>query len=91
MIKIKLINIGFGNIVSATRIVAIVSPEAAPIKRIIQGARDKGMLIDATSGRRTRAVIVMDSEHVILSAVQPETVAGRLEKDVTISGDDELE
>lgn len=91
MIKIKLINIGFGNIVSATRIVAIVSPEAAPIKRIIQGARDKGMLIDATSGRRTRAVIVMDSEHVILSAVQPETVAGRLEKDLTISGDDELE
>lgn len=91
MIKIKLINIGFGNIVSATRIVAIVSPEAAPIKRIIQGARDKGMLIDATSGRRTRAVIVMDSEHVILSAVQPETVAGRLEKDLTISGDDEIE
>ena len=91
MIKIKLINIGFGNIVSATRIVAIVSPEAAPIKRIIQGARDKGMLIDATSGRRTRAVIVMDSEHVILSAVQPETVAGRLEKDLTLSGDDEIE
>ncbi|MBE7037301.1 MAG: DUF370 domain-containing protein [Ruminococcaceae bacterium] len=89
--KIKLINIGFGNIVSATRIVAIVSPEAAPIKRIIQGARDKGMLIDATSGRRTRAVIVMDSEHVILSAVQPETVAGRLEKDLTLSGDDEIE
>jgi len=91
VIKIKLINIGFGNIVSATRIVAIVSPEAAPIKRIIQGARDKGMLIDATSGRRTRAVIVMDSEHVILSAVQPETVAGRLEKDLTLSGDDEIE
>ena len=76
----KLINIGFGNIVSANRLVAIVSPEAAPIKRIIQGARDKGMLIDATSGRRTRAVIIMDSEHIILSAVQPETVAGRLEK-----------
>jgi len=91
VIKIKLINIGFGNIVSATRIVAIVSPEAAPIKRIIQGARDKGMLIDATSGRRTKAVIVMDSEHVILSAVQPETVAGRLEKDLTLSGDDEIE
>lgn len=76
--NIKLINIGFGNIVSANRIVSIVSPESAPIKRIIQDARDRGSLIDATYGRRTRAVIVMDSDHVILSAVQPETVAGRL-------------
>ncbi|SES65919.1 hypothetical protein SAMN05660297_00128 [Natronincola peptidivorans] len=76
--NIKLINIGFGNIVSASRIVAIVSPESAPIKRIIQEARDRGMLIDATYGRRTRAVIVTDSDHVILSAVQPETVAHRL-------------
>ncbi|MBE3572550.1 MAG: DUF370 domain-containing protein [Moorella humiferrea] len=75
---LKLINIGFGNIVSAKRIVAIVSPESAPIKRIIQEARDRGMLIDATYGRRTRAVIITDSEHVILSAVQPETVAHRL-------------
>lgn len=75
----KLINIGFGNIVSASRIVAIVSPESAPIKRIIQDARDKGMLIDATYGRRTRAVIVADSEHIILSAVQPETVGHRLD------------
>lgn len=75
----KLINIGFGNMISAGRLIAIVSPESAPIKRIIQDARDKGTLIDATYGRRTRAVIVMDSEHVILSAVQPETVAGRLE------------
>ena len=74
----KLINIGFGNIVSANRIIAIVSPESAPIKRIIQEAREKGMLIDATYGRRTRAVVVMDSDHVILSAVQPETVANRL-------------
>lgn len=74
----KLINIGFGNMVSASRLVAIVSPESAPIKRIIQEARDKGRLIDATYGRRTRAVIITDSEHVILSAVQPETVAGRL-------------
>lgn len=74
----KLINIGFGNMVSANRLVAIVSPESAPIKRIIQEARDKGRLIDATYGRRTRAVIVMDSDHVILSAVQPETVANRL-------------
>ena len=76
--SIKLINIGFGNIVSANRLVAIVSPEAAPIKRIIQEARDRGMLIDATYGRRTRAVIITDSDHVILSAVQPETVAHRL-------------
>ncbi len=75
---IKLINIGFGNIVSASRIVAIVSPESAPIKRIIQEARENGMLIDATYGRRTRAVVIMDSEHIVLSAVQPETVANRL-------------
>ena len=74
----KLINIGFGNIVSANRLVAIVSPESAPIKRIIQDARERGMLIDATYGRRTRAVIVTDSDHIILSAVQPETVAHRL-------------
>ncbi|MHB8927014.1 MAG: extracellular matrix/biofilm regulator RemA [Bacillota bacterium] len=76
--EIKLINIGFGNIVSANRIVAIVSPESAPIKRIIQEARDRGMLIDATYGRRTRAVVITDSDHIILSAVQPETVANRL-------------
>lgn len=75
---IKLINIGFGNIISANRVVAIVSPESAPIKRIIQEARDGGRLIDATYGRRTRAVAVMDSDHVILSAVQPETVAHRM-------------
>jgi len=77
-LDIKLINIGFGNIVSAHRIISIVSPESAPIKRIIQEARDAGMLIDATYGRRTRAVIICDSQHVILSAVQPETVANRL-------------
>lgn len=77
----KLINIGFGNMVSANRLVAIVSPESAPIKRIIQDAKDKGMLIDATYGRRTRAVIITDSDHVILSAVQPETVANRLVDD----------
>ncbi|AZR72976.1 hypothetical protein BBF96_05950 [Anoxybacter fermentans] len=75
---IKLINIGFGNIVAANRIIAIVSPESAPIKRIIQDARDRGMLIDATYGRRTRAVVITDSDHVILSAVQPETVSHRL-------------
>ena len=76
----KLINIGFGNMVSASRLIAIVSPESAPIKRIIQEAREKSMLIDATYGRRTRAVIVTDSDHIILSAVQPETVAHRLDE-----------
>ncbi|MCL6453036.1 MAG: DUF370 domain-containing protein [Alicyclobacillus sp.] len=75
---IRLINIGFGNIVSANRIVSIVSPESAPIKRIVQEAREAGRLIDATYGRRTRAVIITDSDHVVLSAVQPETVAHRL-------------
>jgi extracellular matrix regulatory protein A len=75
--EIQLINIGFGNIVSANRVVAIVSPESAPIKRIITDARDRGQLVDATYGRRTRAVIITDSSHVILSAIQPETVANR--------------
>ena len=80
MISVKFINIGFGNIISSNRLVAAVSPESAPIKRIIQDARDNGKLVDATYGRKTRAVIIMDSEHVILSSVQPETVAGRLEE-----------
>ncbi|WP_077615034.1 extracellular matrix/biofilm regulator RemA [Caenibacillus caldisaponilyticus] len=75
---VKLINIGFGNIASANRIVSIVSPESQPIKRLIKIAREQNKLIDATYGRRTRAVIVMDSDHVILSSVQPETVSGRL-------------
>ncbi len=74
---IKLINIGFGNIVSANRVIAIVSPESAPIKRIINDAKEHGKLVDATYGRRTRAVIVTDSSHVVLSAIQPETVANR--------------
>lgn len=74
----KLINIGFGNMVSASRMVAAVSPESAPIKRIITDSREKGQLIDATYGRRTRAVIITDSNHIILSAIQPETIAGRL-------------
>ncbi len=74
----QLINIGFGNMVSLSKLVAVVSPESAPIKRVIQDARDRAMLIDATYGRRTRAVIVMDSGHVILSAVQPETVGSRV-------------
>ena len=75
----KLVSIGFGNMVSAGRVIAIVSPESAPIKRIIGDARDRGTLVDATYGRRTRAVIITDSGHIILCAVQPETVAGRLE------------
>lgn len=77
----QLINIGFGNIVSANRIIAIVSPESAPIKRMIQEAKDNKTAVDATYGRRTRAVIIMDSGHIVLSAVQPETVAGRFEKE----------
>ncbi len=89
---IKLINIGFGNIVSANRIVAIVSPESAPIKRIIQEARDGGNLVDATYGRRTRAVIITDSGHIVLSAVQPETVAHRLSvKESATHGDEGAE
>ena len=73
----RLINVGFGNIVAANRIIAIVAPDSSPIKRIIQEARDRGTLIDATYGRRTRAVVITDSGHVVLSAVQPETVAHR--------------
>ncbi|MEW5784996.1 MAG: extracellular matrix/biofilm regulator RemA [Bacillota bacterium] len=88
---IKLINIGFGNIVSAGRIISIVSPESAPIKRVIGEARDRGMLIDATYGRRTRAVIVADSGHIILSAVQPETVKHRLQVRDTSGGEDAAE
>lgn len=89
----KLINIGFGNMVSANRLVAIVSPESAPIKRIIQKAKERDALIDATYGRRTRAVLITDSDHVILSPIQPETVANRLGNDLDTDdegdGDDE--
>lgn len=74
----KLINIGFGNMVNAERVIAVVSPDSAPIKRIIREAEDKGSLINATYGRRTRAVIVTDSDHIVLSALQTETVASRL-------------
>ena len=83
----QLVNIGFGNIISAQRIVAIVSPESAPIKRLIQEAKDNKTAIDATYGRRTRSVIIMDSGHIILSAVQPETIAGRV--DNGLDSDDE--
>ena len=86
----KLINIGFGNLVSADRLVAVVGPDSAPIKRMVQESRERGMLIDATYGRRTRAVIITDSDHVVLSAVQPETVANRL-NDADDIEDTELE
>ena len=85
----KLINIGFGNMVSAGRLIAIVSPESAPIKRMVQDARDRGILVDATYGRRTRAVLITDSDHIILSALQPETVSGRLNGREEISGEEE--
>ena len=77
----QLINIGFGSFVSSQRLVAVVSPESAPIKRTIQEARDEGRLIDATYGRRTRAVLLTDSGHVILSSILPDTIAGRLDSD----------
>lgn len=83
----QLINVGFGNIVSANRIIAIVSPESAPIKRLVQEAKDQGRAIDATCGRRTRAVLIMDSDHVVLSAVQPETVAGRFNEEASNAGE----
>lgn len=88
----KLINIGFGNMVSADRVVALVSPDSAPVKRLIQDTRDTGMLIDVTCGRRTRSVIITDSEHIILSAIQPETVSNRIagmEADDSEEDDDE--
>ena len=80
----KLINIGFGNIVALDRVISIVSPDSAPIKRLVQEAKDSKMAIDATYGRKTRAVIIMDSGHVVLSAIQPETVAARIDKDIII-------
>ena len=81
-----ILNVGFGNVVSATRVIAIVSPEAAPIKRMIQEAKDEKTAIDATCGRKTRAVIVMDSRHIVLSALQPETLSGRLDSNLTSDG-----
>lgn len=78
----KLVNIGFGNTVSADKIIAIVSPDSAPIKRMVQDAKDNGSAIDATFGRKTRAVIITNSNHIVLSAVQAETIAGRIDKDI---------
>ena len=77
----KLLNIGFSNMVSVERIVAVITPDSAPVKRIIAEARENGRLVDATAGRRTRAVLMMDSGHVVLSAVQPDTISGRLQSD----------
>ncbi|MBP1968156.1 regulator of extracellular matrix RemA (YlzA/DUF370 family) [Virgibacillus natechei] len=85
--SLQLINIGFGNVVSANRVISIVSPESAPIKRIVTIARDNNKLVDATYGRRTRAVIVTDSDHVVLSAVQPETVGQRVLSHDEVSDD----
>lgn len=85
----KFINIGFGNMVAASRMVALVSPDSAPIKRLIQDAKDAGRTIDVTCGRRTRAVIITDSEHVILSAIQAETIAGRLESGGSFEDEEE--
>ncbi len=77
-----LINIGFGNLVSAERVVAITSPDSAPIKRLVQDAKEEGRVIDASCGRRTRAVIIMDYDHIVLSAIQTETLSNRLASDV---------
>ena len=79
----QLVNIGFGNIIALDRIISIVSPDSAPIKRLVQEAKDSKMAVDATYGRKTRAVIIMDSGHVVLSAIQPETIAARIDKDIT--------
>ena len=81
----KLVNIGFGNMINANRVIAMVAPDSAPIKRIITEAREKGTLIDASFGRKTKTVLVMDSGHVILSGIQPETVGARM----TLEGEDE--
>lgn len=76
-----LINVGFGNVVNTNKIVAVINPEAAPIKRMVQNAKDKGLTVDATQGRRTRSVIITEDEYIILSALQPETIAGRFNND----------
>ena len=77
----KLLNVGFGNMVAAARVIAVVGPDSMPVKRIVGEARESGKLVDATAGRKTRAVLMMDSGHVVLSAIQPETIAGRMQGD----------
>ena len=89
--SIKLINIGYGNFVSASRMISIVSPDGAPIKRMVQDARENRMLVDASCGRRTRAVIIMDDGHIVLTALQPETVAHRLDDKADTLGVEEEE
>ena len=87
----KLINIGFGSLIAAHRLLAVLAPDSAPIKRVIQEARDRGMLIDASYGRKTKAVILMDTDHVILSAITPETIRSRWSADETVSEEEEKE
>ncbi len=87
----KLINIGFGSLIAAHRLLAVLAPDSAPIKRVIQEARDRGMLIDASYGRKTKAVILMDTDHVILSAITPETIRSRWSGDETVSEEEEKE
>ena len=87
----KLINIGFGSMIAAGRMLAIVAPDSAPIKRVVQEARDRGMLIDASYGRKTKAVILMDTDHVILSALTPETISARwMDKDIKAEEEEEI-
>ena len=88
---LRLINVGFGNLIAADRVIAIVSPDSAPVKRLVQEGRERKRVIDATQGRRTRAVIQTDSDHIILSAIQPETIAGRLGAREPIARDEERE
>ena len=88
---VKLINIGYGNFISASRLISIINPEPAPVKRMVQEARQSGMLVDATHGRRTRAVLLMDSSHIILTALQPETVAHRLDTQAQTGAESEEE
>jgi len=87
----KMVNIGFGNLVSLSRVVSLVSPDSAPIKRLIQDAKDSGRAIDVTCGRRTRCVIITDSDHIILSAIQPETISNRLSGSEDSEDEDEIE
>ena len=85
----KLLSIGFGSAVSAARVLALVSPESAPIKRVVQEARERGMLIDASYGRRTKTVLLMDTDHVILSAIAPKTLSERMDADLTAADEQE--
>ena len=85
----KLISIGFGNVVAAARILAVVSPDSAPVKRVVQEARERGMLLDASFGRRTKSVLLMDTDHVILSAIAPKALSERMDADFTAADEQE--